>query len=82
LTLLFRHLSCWCRFASGHDDNWWLFQVYHDDIDDGINEPHEGHDEQWGGLFDTVEAAEKELLRLPPSLEAITLAAVRGPDRQ
>ena len=60
-----------------------LFQVYHDDIYDGINEPHEGHDEQWGGLFDTVEAAEKELLRLRPSLEAtVTSAAVRGPDRQ
>jgi hypothetical protein len=33
------------------------------------DQPYEFHDEQWGGLFDSAEAAEKELLRLPPGLE-------------
>jgi hypothetical protein len=46
-----------------------LFQVYHDDPYRGINQPYEFHDEQWGGLFDSAEAAEKELLRLRPGLE-------------
>jgi len=43
-----------------------LFQVYHDDIFVGIDEVH---DDQWGGLFDSAEAAEEELLRLRPGLE-------------
>jgi hypothetical protein len=36
---------------------------------EGFNQPYEFHDEQWGGLFDSAEAAEKELLRLRPDLE-------------
>jgi hypothetical protein len=36
---------------------------------DGINQPYEFHDKQWGGLFDSAEAAERELLRLRPGLE-------------
>ena len=48
-----------------------LFQVYHDDPYRGINQPYEFHDEQWGGLFDSSEAAEKELLRLRPGLEVM-----------
>jgi hypothetical protein len=46
-----------------------LFQVYHDDPYVGISQSYEFHDEQWGGLFDSAEAAEKELLRLRPGLE-------------
>ena len=46
-----------------------LFQVYHDDPYAGTNQPYEFDDEQWGGLFDCAEAAEKELLRLRPGLE-------------
>jgi hypothetical protein len=48
-----------------------LFQVYHDDPYKGINQPYEFDDEQWGGLFDSPEAAEKELLRLRPGLEVM-----------
>jgi hypothetical protein len=47
-----------------------LFQVYHDDPYVGINQPYEFHDEQWGGLFGSAEAAEKELLRLRPGSDA------------
>jgi hypothetical protein len=64
------------RYAAGGDTFYsirrrsdGLFQVYHDDPYRGIDQPYEFHDEQWGGLFDTAEAAEKELLRLRPSLE-------------
>ena len=46
-----------------------LFQVHHDDPYRGIDQPYAFHDEQWGGLFDSAEAAEKELLRLRPGLE-------------
>ena len=35
----------------------------------GINQPYEFQEEQWGGLFDSAEAAERELLRLRPDLE-------------
>jgi hypothetical protein len=48
-----------------------LFQVYHDDPYRGINEPYEFDDEQWGGLFDSAEATEQELLRLRPALEVM-----------
>jgi hypothetical protein len=46
-----------------------LFQVYQDDPYVGIKQFYEFHDEQWGGLFDSADAAEKELLRLLPGLE-------------
>jgi hypothetical protein len=46
-----------------------LFQVYHDNPYRGIDQPYQFHDEQWGGLFDSAEAAEKDLLRLRPGLE-------------
>jgi hypothetical protein len=48
-----------------------LFQVFHDNPYVGINQPYQFHDEQWGGLFDSPETAEKELLRLRPGLEEI-----------
>jgi len=48
-----------------------LFQIYHDDPYVGINQSYEFHDEQWGGLFDSAEAAERELLRLRPDLEVM-----------
>jgi hypothetical protein len=48
-----------------------LYQVYHDDPYRGISQPYEFDDEQWGGLFDSAEAAEKELLRLRPGLEVL-----------
>jgi hypothetical protein len=60
------HYSIRCR-SDG------LFQVYHDDPYLGIDQPYESHNEQWGGLFDSADAAEKELLRLRPGLEAIQL---------
>jgi hypothetical protein len=50
-----------------------LFQVYHDDPYVGIKQSYEFHDQQWGGLFDTAEAAAKELLRLLPGLEVTPL---------
>ena len=56
------HYSIRCR-SDG------LFQVYHADPYAGINQPYEFHDKQWGGLFDSAEAAEKELLRLRSGLE-------------
>jgi len=46
-----------------------LFQVHDDDPYRGINQPYEFHDEQWGGLFESAKAAEKELLRLRPGVE-------------
>jgi len=46
-----------------------LFQVFHDDPYVGIKQPYEFHDLQWGGIFDSAEAAERELLRLRPDLE-------------
>ena len=48
-----------------------LFQVYHDDPYVGINQPYEFHDKEWGGLFDSSEAAENELLRLRTGLEVM-----------
>jgi hypothetical protein len=45
-----------------------LFQVYPDDPYRAIDQPYQFHDEQCG-LFDSAEAAEKELLRLRPGLE-------------
>ena len=66
------------RFATGGETHYsirrrsdGLFQVYHDDPYRGINQPYEFHDEQWGGLFDSAEAAEKELLRLRPDLDVM-----------
>lgn len=46
-----------------------LFQVYHDDPYRGIDQLYEFRDEQWGGLFDSAEAPEKELLKLRQDLE-------------
>jgi hypothetical protein len=48
-----------------------LFQAYHDGPYAGINQPYENYDEEWGGLFDSAEAAEKELLRLRSGVEVM-----------
>jgi hypothetical protein len=48
-----------------------LFQVFHDDPYLGINQSYEFHDKQWGGLLDSAEATERELLRLRPDLEVM-----------
>jgi hypothetical protein len=50
-----------------------LFQVYHDDPYAETGQFYEFDDEQWGGLFDSAEAAERELIRLLPGLEEIPI---------
>lgn len=53
-----------------------LFQVYHDDPYAETGQFYEFDDEQWGGLFDSAEAAERELIRLLPGLEEIPIERV------
>jgi hypothetical protein len=45
-----------------------LYQAYHDNPYEGINQPYQFDDEAISGLFEDIPSAEAELLRLQPGV--------------
>jgi hypothetical protein len=48
-----------------------VFQIYHDNPFEGINQPYQFEDKPVSGLYADFPSAEKELLRVHPDVEIL-----------